>query len=136
MSAAARRVPQGMTNEQIQTELEEVERRGWDSLCAGSAADFYGSMMTDDGVMVLANGMTMDRDDVVQALRGAPTWDRYEIADVRVVPIEPDAAALVYKGTGFRSDGDPVVAMMSSVYRRNGHGWQLALYQQTPIPES
>jgi hypothetical protein len=78
----------------------------------------------------------MDRDDVVEALRGPPTRDHYEIADVRVVPIEPDAAALVYKGTAFRGQGVPVVAVMSAVYRRNGHGWKLALYQQTPIPES
>jgi hypothetical protein len=125
-----------MTYEQMQTELEELERRGWDSLCEGTAADFYGSIMTEDGVMVLANGMTMDHDDVVEALRAAPTWDRYEIADVRVVAIEPDAAALVYKGTAYRGDGDPVVAVMSSVYRRNGDGWKLALYQQTPIPSS
>src|SRR5688572_32735172 len=88
----------GMTYEQMQTELEELERRGWDSLCEGTGADFYGSILTEDGVMVLANGMTMDHDDVVEALRAAPTWDRYEIADVRVVAIEPDAAALVYKG--------------------------------------
>jgi hypothetical protein len=125
-----------MTYEQIQTELEELERRGWDSLCEGTADEFYGSVMTEDAVMVLANGMTMDRDDVVEALRGAPTWDRYEIADIRVVPIEPDAAALVYKGTAFRGEAVPVVAVMSSVYRRNGHGWKLALYQQTPIPET
>ena len=125
-----------MTYEQMQTELVDLERRGWDSLCDGTAADFYGSVMTDDAVMVLANGMTMDHDDVVEALRAAPTWDGYEIADVRVVPIEPDAAALVYKGTAFRGEGDPVACVMSTVYRRNGGGWRLALYQQTPIPES
>lgn len=124
-----------MTYEQLRHELENLERRGWDSLCDGTAADFYGSVMTNDGVMVLANGMTMDRDDVVAALRGAPAWDRYEIADVRIVPIDANAAALVYKGTGYRG-GEPVIAVMSSVYRRNGEGWKLALYQQTPIPGS
>lgn len=125
-----------MTDEQMRTELEDLERRGWDSLCDGTAAEFYGSVMTDDGVMVLANGMTMGRDDVVAALGKAPTWDRYEMADVRLTPIGPDAAALVYRGTAHRGDGDPVEAVMSSVYRRHGDGWRLSLYQQTPIRPS
>jgi hypothetical protein len=33
-----------MTTDQIQTELEELERRGWESLREGTAADFYGSI--------------------------------------------------------------------------------------------
>ena len=121
-------------NAQLQAELEELERRGWDALCDGTAAEFYREMMTGDGVMVLANGMTMYHDDVVEALRAAPTWDRYEIADVRLVPIDANSAALVYKGTAYRDEGEPVVAVMSSVYRRDADGWKLALYQQTPIP--
>ena len=122
-----------MTTDQIQTELEDLEHRGWDSLCDGTSAEFFGSVMTDDGVMVLANGMTMDRDDVVEALTSAPTWERYEMDDIRVVPIDPHAAALVYVGTAHRREGPPVVAVMSSVYRHDDDGWKLALYQQTPL---
>jgi len=116
-------------------ELIELERAGWASLCDGTGDAFYGRMMTGDGVMVLANGTVMTRDDVVAALGQAPPWASYEMDDVRVVPLGPDAAALVYVGTGHR-DGDepPFVGVMSSVYVRRDAGWRLALYQQTPKP--
>ena len=45
--------------------LIDLESRGWDSLCDGTGADFYGQLMTDDGVMVLGNGAAMDRDEVL-----------------------------------------------------------------------
>jgi hypothetical protein len=125
-----------MTHDEIKSELERLERQGWDSLCDGTGSEFYGAMMTEDALMVLANGMTMDRDEVVEALSSAPTWDRYELADLRLVPIAGDAAALTYVGTAHRPSGPPVVAVMSSVYRRDLEGWKLALYQQTPAPSA
>ena len=117
------------------SELEAIERAGWDALSGGDPADHYGGVMTDDGVMVLANGMVMDRGQVVDALAQAPPWASYELDDVRVVPIGEDSAALVYRGTAHR-DGDdpPVVAAMTSVYVRQDGEWRLALYTQTPIP--
>jgi len=73
---------EAMSDELLET-LETLERQGWDALCDGTASEFYGSLMTSDGLMVLANGARMTRDDVVTALRGAPTWDGYDLADVR-----------------------------------------------------
>jgi hypothetical protein len=113
-------------------ELIELERAGWESLCAGTGDDFYGRTMTDDAVMVLANGAVMGRDEVVAALGGSPPWASYEMADVRVVPVGDDAAALVYVGTGHRDGAEPFVGVMSSVYVRRDGEWKLALYQQTP----
>jgi hypothetical protein len=116
-------------------ELIELERAGWASLCDGTGDVFYGQTMTSDAVMVLANGSVMTRDEVVAALGQAPPWASYEMADVRVVPIGEDSAALVYVGTGHR-DGDdpPFVAVMSSIYVKRDGAWKLALYQQTPKP--
>ncbi len=116
-------------------DLLDIEREGWDSLCAGSAAEFYGRVMTDDGLMVLANGMVMDRAQVVEALGQSPPWMSYELDDVRVVEMGADAAALVYIGTARREDGEPFVGAMSSVYQRVGGDWRLALYQQTPVQQ-
>ena len=116
-------------------DLLDIEREGWDSLCAGSAAEFYGRVMTDDGLMVLANGMVMDRNQVVEALGQSPPWMSYELDDVRVVEMGADAAALVYMGTARRDDGEPFVGAMSSVYQRVGGDWRLALYQQTPVQQ-
>ena len=80
--------PTGMTDNRTQTELEALECQGWDTLCDGTSVEFYGKVMTDDGLMVLANGSTLGRDDVVEALRNAKTWGRYEMTDVHVVPID------------------------------------------------
>ncbi len=111
--------------------LTDLERRGWDSLCDGSGSDFYGAMLTDDGLMLLANGQVMSREEVSSALAQAPTWDSYSIDDVRLVMVGA-GAALVYRGTARRDGADDVVCAMSSVYVTTDDGWRLALYTQTP----
>lgn len=119
----------------LQDTLMKLERQGWDSLCDGTGAEFYGRVMAEDGVMVLANGAAMDRAAVVDALGQAPPWRTYEISDVRVVGTGSNGVALVYRGTAYRDDPEPAfVGMMSSVYVWAGDAWRLALYQQTPMP--
>ena len=122
-----------MTTGMTLSELLELEHAGWRSLCDGTGDQFYGSLMTDDAVMVLANGMVLDRAAVTTALGQSPPWARYDITDVRVIEISADTAALVYTGTAHR-DGqpEPFVAAMSSVYHRSADGWRLVLYQQSP----
>ena len=90
-------------------ELIELEKAGWASLCNGTGDSFYGDLMTDDGVMVMANGAVMTRKEVVDALAESPPWASYEIDDVQTVPVGDDAAALVYVGTGHRGRGQPAV---------------------------
>ncbi len=115
--------------------LLELEHRGWRSLCEGSGAAFYGDLMTEDGVMVLANGAVLDRDAVVRSLEQSPTWRTYAIDDPRLVRTGPNSVALVYVGTGYREAEEPAfVGVMTSVYVRSGDAWGLALYQQTPVP--
>ena len=69
--------------------LVELERAGWDSLCDSTGDDFHGGVMLPDAVMVLADGMVMDRETVVSAFSESPPWRRYEIADVRLIPPTP-----------------------------------------------
>lgn len=116
----------------IQDELLELERAGWDSLCQSRGDEFYGNVMTDDALMVLANGMVMDRSMVVQALAEAPAWADYEIDDPRMITVGNEAYALVYTGTGRRDGDEDFVGIMTSVYVRQDGGWKLAFYQQTP----
>ena len=118
----------------MRDELEHLEREGWHSLCTGTGSEFYGRVMTEDGLMVLANGQVMTRKEIVAALREAPPWASYDIADLRRVPMGPDATALVYVGTAHRDEGAPVVAAMTSTYTRVDGQWRLALYTQTPVP--
>lgn len=113
-------------------ELIELERAGWASLCDGTGAAFYGRTMTADGLMVLANGSVMTREDVVAALDQAPRWDSFDMNDERVVSVGSDTALLVYLGTGHRAGADPFTGVMSSVYVRRDGSWRLVLYQQTP----
>ena len=86
-------------------ELIELERAGWAALCDGTAADFYQRTMSDDALMVLADGTVMGRTDAVAALGGAPPWSSYEMDEIRIVRISSDVAALVYVGTGHRAGG-------------------------------
>lgn len=46
-------------------ELIALERAGWDSPCDGTGGEFYGRVMTADGVMILANGGVMTPDEAV-----------------------------------------------------------------------
>lgn len=118
-------------------DLLRLEHAGWTSLCDATGDTFYGRTMTSDGVMVLADGSVLDRDEVTESLRDAPAWASFEISDERLIELGPDAAALVYTGRAFRAAGGPAfVAVMSSVYVRRDGQWRLALYQQTPVPEA
>lgn len=125
-----------MAGQDFHEALLALERQGWDSLCDGTGAAFYGQAMTEDAVMVLANGEVMDRDTVVTALAQAPAWRTYDISDTRVIQTGPDSIALVYRGTAYREADEPAfVGLMSSVYVRRNDEWRLALYQQTTIPD-
>jgi hypothetical protein len=116
----------------IRDELLALERAGWESLCDGTGDEFYGNTMTDDALMVLANGMVMDRATVVESLADAPAWAGYEIGDPHLITVCDEAYALVYTGTGRRAGDDDFVGIMTSIYVRRDGAWKLAFYQQTP----
>lgn len=116
-------------------ELLDLEHQGWQSLCDSTGADFYGRIMTSDGVMVLAHGQVLDRQAVIDSLNDAPPWRTYTITDERLVSLSSDHAILVYTGRAYRDEDEPAfTALMSSVYTRQDGAWRLALYQQTPVP--
>ena len=118
----------------VESSLLELERAGWDSLCNASGSEFYGELMLADALMVLANGMVMDRDTVVASLSKSPPWRSYEISEVRLIEVDDDNAVLVYTGTAFRDGVEAAfVAAMTSAYHRTDDGWKLALYTQTGI---
>lgn len=92
---------------QVLDELLHIERAGWDSLCESTGADFYGELMLPEAVMVLANGMVMDRNTVVAALAESPPWRAYELSGVHVIVLDDDNAVLVYTGTAYRDGQEP-----------------------------
>jgi hypothetical protein len=120
--------------EDLLNELLELEHAGWRSLCDSTGGDFYGSIMTEDGRMVLANGVVMSRSVVTDSLEDAPPWSSYTIDDPAATSLSDDVAALVYTGTGHRDGGEDFTGIMTSVYVRHESGWKLAHYQQTAKP--
>src|SRR3954454_6631796 len=125
--------PPRMSNIDLDS-LLELERAGWDSLCQSTGSEFYGDVMLPNALMVLANGMVMDRDTVVAALSQSPPWRTYDIDDARLIEVDADNAGLVYTGTGYRDGEEPAfVGAMASAYHRTDDGWKLALYTQTRI---
>ncbi|REE04034.1 nuclear transport factor 2 family protein [Citricoccus nitrophenolicus] len=115
-------------------DLLTLEHQGWDALCSGRGGTFYGALMTDDAVMVIVNGMVLDRETVASTLDHAPPWSEYHLDDPRLVPTGTDAAALVYTATASRTgDPDPFTALMSSHYRLLDGRIRMTLYQQTTI---
>jgi len=45
-----------MTDQHLLDDLLELERAGWRSRCESTGDRFYGDLMTDDALMVLATG--------------------------------------------------------------------------------
>jgi hypothetical protein len=117
------------------TELRRIECAGWRALCEARGAEYYGRLMTDDGLMILAGGTVLDRAGVERSLRGAPAWDDFSITGERIVPLGGDAAALVYEARALREGEDPFAAWMTSVYRLVDGAPRLALYTQTAKTE-
>ena len=117
------------------TQLIELEHQGWDSLCRSVGGDFYGRLMTPEAVMILVNGMILDRESIASTLSGSPPWTSYQLSQEQLVPVNADAAALVYRASAERrGDEQPFVALMTSLYRLVDGEPRLVLYQQTAIP--
>lgn len=113
--------------------LLALEHKGWEALCNRTGGSFYGELMTEDALMVLVNGIIVDRDTVVASLNEAPTWDSYELRDPQVVVMSAQCAALVYRATAQRGNEPPFEALMSSTYVMVDDKPRLGLYQQTTI---
>lgn len=115
-------------------ELLAMEHRGWDSLCESRGGQFYGELMTQDAVMILANGMILDGKTIAASLDDSPPWSTYELEDARLVPTGTDSAALIYRATATRAgDAKPFIALMSSHYRLVDGRHRMTLYQQTTV---
>ncbi|RLV56180.1 nuclear transport factor 2 family protein [Aeromicrobium phragmitis] len=114
--------------------LLDLEHRGWDALSSSQGGTFYGDLMTPDAVMILVNGMVLDRPTIAQTLNDSPPWSSFSLDGARVVSTGEASAALIYTATARRDGQDePFVALMSSHYRVLDDQVRLTLYQQTTI---
>jgi uncharacterized protein (TIGR02246 family) len=115
----------------VTSEIEELEREGWEALSGSDGAAFYDDLMTDDGVMVFP-GIVMNKPRTLEAIAGAAPWQTFELADVRVIQPTPDTGMVVYSATAQRAGEAQYRAEMTSLYARRDGRWRLVLHQQSP----
>ena len=113
------------------SELEALERKGWQALSGPDGADTYEELLADDSLMVFP-GMTMDKATAVAGIREAEPWQTWAMDEVRVRELGDDAAVITYLATAQRADTPVYRAYMSSTYARRDGQWQLILHQQSP----
>lgn len=117
----------------VATELEGLERRGWEALSGPDGARFYRELMADEALMVFPR-MVLDKEETVQAIAGQSPWASFELSDVRVTMATADSAIVTYRATAQRAGEAPYRALMSTAYARRKGDWRLILHQQTPDP--
>ena len=100
------------------------------SASGNAAASFYDDVLADEALFVLPGGLVLDdRATILDSMSGPP-WDDYTLSDEGVVPLGPDAAAIVYRADGRRGD-DRYNAHCTSTYVRIDGQWRLRMHQQT-----
>jgi uncharacterized protein (TIGR02246 family) len=113
------------------TELEALERRGWEALSSSDGAAFYREVMADDGLMVFP-GAVLDKDASLRAIESSAPWATFTLADVRVVAPTADTGIVAYQAIALRSGEREYRAAMTSHYARRDGTWRLLLHQQSP----
>jgi hypothetical protein len=117
----------------ITSTLVELEEAFWR---AAGDRESYAAHLAADAVHVFPGWGITDREPVLESVEEAEPWETFTIEGLHVVALGNDAAALVYTARARRAGKPPYVAAMTSVYRRSGGGWELAVHQQTPLPST
>lgn len=116
-------------NDQLINELVELEDGFWD---AAGTPRFYDDNFAEDGVIALPMGI-MAKSEVMEAMEAAEPWSEHDMRSPRVIEINRDVAALVYRASARRvGQESDYEAVISSVYARRDGAWKLILHQQTP----
>jgi hypothetical protein len=99
---------------------------------AAGSRDAYEAGLAPDAVHVFPGWGVADRESVLDGVASARPWDDVAVDDPRLVPLDRDAAALVYVARA-RRGRDEYRAAITSVYRRRDEDVELVLHQQTPL---
>jgi ketosteroid isomerase-like protein len=120
-------------NTALLDELMAYERRFWES---ASDLSLYQSVFAEDGLAVFAmqDGL-MDKTKILASISNGEQWASYRLANVQLVSLGADSAAIVYEASGDRPGRDQYRAFIVSTYRRDGDGWKLVIHQQSPVPQ-
>jgi len=116
-------------------DLMKLEEQGWKALSSEEnvAKEFYGSILTDDAVMLFPAGMSIEGKENILRSIGSQPWKSFQLQAPRVISLSEGAAVIVYKVTAQREDSKQYVALISSTYALHEGKWKLVLHQQTPV---
>lgn len=111
--------------------LVGCETAVWEALVAGDAvAD--AAALSADFLGVYPDGFA-GKDSHLAQLANGPTVARYQLSDIRVMPLGSDHALLAYRATYQRVGQNAWEAMfVSSIWQRQGAGWTNIFSQDTP----
>ena len=113
-----------------------MEAQTWEALKQSGNALL--PIVADDCVMLFPGASIFDRNSKpslheILTRSDMKPWSKYEMDDVRVVPLGPGVAMICYSVEAFRGD-QAYEALITSVWRKNDQGdWKMVLHQQTPV---
>ena len=99
---------------------------------SGGSGDAYRRHLTEDALVIVPPGQTLDRETTVAAMDESPGWDEVSLEDARLLTLGEQAAIITYTFTGRRGE-NRYAAVMTSAYGQRGDEWKLVLHQQTPL---
>jgi len=104
------------------------------AICANDV-DYFRSNLAEDALLVWSAGV-QDKEACVASIRTHAAFQKFDIAEPRVVTLGDDSAVLTYKAT-WQHEGDDhgESGYMSTAYVRRPGGWRLAFLQSTPIAD-
>jgi hypothetical protein len=115
----------------LEQELIEAEREGWQALASGRGGDHYRQHLAANAVMAFPFGV-MSRQQAIDAMEAAPPWSSFDLIDPQVVELSADSGIVVYRVKAQRAGEEPYGAIVSSTFVRGEGRWLLAFHQQSP----
>lgn len=115
-------------------DLVKLEEQGWQALSSGDEAKkFYGSLLSDDAIMVFPGGLLIEgREKILESMAAQP-WKSFQIEQPHVISLSENAGVILYRVTALREGSNTYVALVSSTYTLREGKWKLVVHQQTPI---
>jgi hypothetical protein len=115
----------------LDRQLIDAERAGWEALASGRAGEHYRMHLAPNAVMAFPFGV-MSRQEAIEAMETAPPWSSYDLIDPQVVELSADSGIVVYRVSAQRAGEEPYAAIVSSTFVRGDGRWLLTFHQQSP----
>jgi hypothetical protein len=106
----------------LEQELIEAEREGWQALASGRGGEHYRQHLAANAVMAFPFGV-MSRQEAIDAMETAPPWSSFELVDPQIVELSADSGIVVYRVNAQRVGEEPYSAIVSRAFVRGDGRW-------------